>query len=39
MYARTPLMNQELNQSITSTPQSVTPQMRSKSNTADICVQ
>ncbi|CAD8213286.1 unnamed protein product [Paramecium octaurelia] len=36
LYARTPLMGQELNQSLTSTPLSVTPQMRSKSNTADI---
>ncbi|CAK68583.1 unnamed protein product (macronuclear) [Paramecium tetraurelia] len=35
LYAKTPLMGQELNQSITSTPLSVTPQMRSKSNTTD----
>ncbi|CAK68270.1 unnamed protein product (macronuclear) [Paramecium tetraurelia] len=35
LYAKTPLMGQELNQSIYS-PLCITPQMRSKSNTADI---
>ncbi|CAD8126270.1 unnamed protein product [Paramecium sonneborni] len=35
LYAKTPLMGQELNQSLTSTPLSVTSQIRSKSDTTD----
>lgn len=36
LYSKTPLMNQDLSISVASTPQGVTPNIRSKSNTTGL---